>query len=468
MRGYPRSLYGRLVLALVLVLFTAQLVSIAVLLQDRDQVLYQATGLASAQRIIGIVRLLDPMGPEERKRAVRALDVAPLHLTLTRVSLPASNAETTAIRAAYMSGMLRRQLGDRLLQVSVRDVGENAAQPNWAGREDPPEQPGGMIGRQMANAGLVPGPHLSFLVQVALSDGAVVTFDHLLPEEIFAWPWRMIGSLAILLATAILVSFLAVRWLTRPLSTLAQAADELGRDIQRPPLAERGPNEVVQAARAFNQMQARLVRFIEDRARILAAVSHDMKTPITRLRLRTEMLPDEQVQAKFRQDLDDMESMVRDTLDFMRGIDSHEQAAPLDLNALVESLQADFEETGWEVTIEGAAASPYPCRPLALKRCLANLMENAHKYGNEVRVQLEDSPGQLIIRVLDRGPGIPEDQLDKVFDPFYRLEGSRSRQTGGSGLGLSIARNTARAHGGELTLHNRQEGGLEARLTLPR
>jgi signal transduction histidine kinase len=208
--------------------------------------------------------------------------------------------------------------------------------------------------------------------------------------------------------------------------------------------------------------------FIRDRTRILAAMSHDLKTPITRLRLRAELLDDSQLRAKFEKDLSEMEAMVTATLDFMRGVESREPRQPIDVMALLESLQADAAEMNGSVVIEGAARKPYRGLAQALKRCLGNVIDNALRYGKSAKVIVTDSPALLEIRVRDEGPGIPESELERVFEPFHRLEGSRSRDTGGTGLGLGIARNIARAHGGDIVLHNVPSGGLEAALTLPR
>ena len=215
-------------------------------------------------------------------------------------------------------------------------------------------------------------------------------------------------------------------------------------------------------------MQARLVRYIQDRTQLLAAISHDLKTPITGLRLRTELLDDPDTRARFEKDLDEMESMVIATLDFMSGMDQQEAIQPVDIMALLESLQADAQEMNREVIIQGAALSPYPCKPKALKRCIGNLLDNAVNYGYRAKICMEDSKERLIIRILDQGSGIPEDRLENVFAPYYRLEISRNRDTGGTGLGLSIAQDIAHAHGGNLSLHNTLPGGLEAVLVLPR
>jgi signal transduction histidine kinase len=311
-------------------------------------------------------------------------------------------------------------------------------------------------------------PGISFIAQVRLRDGALVTFDSVQPAQTQGWPYRLLVSLAVLLVAVVAVSLVAVRWATRPLNALADAADELGGNIHRPPMEEKGPAEVVRAARAFNTMQARLAGYISERTRVLAAMSHDLKTPITRLRLRAELLEDPQVRTRFTKDLDEMESMVGATLDFLRGQESGEAVQPVDIGALLESLQADMAEMGSTVGVEGAARSPYPGRPQALKRCLANLLENAVKYGKSAIVTVDDDGVRLEVRIRDEGPGIPPAELEKVFEPFYRVEGSRSRETGGTGLGLAIAKNVAEAHGGSLVLRNRQAGGLEAVLILPR
>lgn len=308
----------------------------------------------------------------------------------------------------------------------------------------------------------------SFLAQVRLRDGAWITFDSRQPPEASSWPYRMLLSVLVLLAAVILLSLLAVRWITRPLKTLADAAEELGKDINRPPLPETGPVEVARAARALNTMQARLSRYLRDRTRIFAAMSHDLKTPITRLRLRAELLDDPQIRQKFSKDLEEMEAMVGATLDFMRGMENEERSQRVDVAALLESLQADAREIGGRVDIEGAALAPYAGRPQALKRCLGNLIDNAVKYGKSARVVVDDNAARLRISIRDEGPGIPEAELERVFEPFHRLESSRSRDSGGTGLGLSIARNIAELHGGTLVLKNIPAGGLEAILTLPR
>jgi signal transduction histidine kinase len=223
-------------------------------------------------------------------------------------------------------------------------------------------------------------------------------------------------------------------------------------------------------------MQNRLASYLDDRLRILAAVSHDLKSPITRLKLRAEMLADATQREKFLRDLDDMETMIAATLDFLRGESRQENGVLLDINALVSALRDDMQAMGSEITLNGHASRPLLARPQALKRCLANLLDNAVRYGvsadshagSNVQISLADGSEFLTLHIDDHGPGIPEAELEQMFEPFRRGETSRNRATGGAGLGLAIARNLARAHGGDVTLENRPEGGLRASLTLPR
>jgi len=487
-RWLPQSLFSRMVLILLGGLFLAQLASFAIHWHERGEFILRTGGARQAQRIADIVRFLDPLVPRERARILGVIDSPQLRVSLSRPPLtPTAMDPDNAERASRFASALHRFLGDeRSVVVVVTSAPEHWPPLALGGRRSgpgvppPPEMmsgPGMMGGQGMMRGpgfgqpGLGPGARLagiSFIVQAPLQDGTLVTFDSRQPLETANWPFRLLLSLGILLAAVIVLTLVAVRWVTRPLKTLAQAAEQLGADIERPPLAEAGPLEVRGAARAFNTMQKRLVAFIHDRTRILAAMSHDLKTPITRLRLRAELLEDAQLRAKFEKDLAEMESMVSATLDFMRGVEKREARQPIDVMALLETLQEDAAEVKGRVEIEGAALKPYHGLAQALKRCLRNLIDNAVQYGKSAKIRVDDSASALRISVRDEGPGIPERELDHVFEPFYRLEGSRSRDTGGTGLGLGIARNIARAHGGDIVLRNVPGGGLEAELTLPR
>lgn len=464
MRLVPRSLFSRLVLVLMAGLLVAQGLSLALHAHERGRLLAQASGAQSAQRIADIVKVLDPLTADERRRMVAILSAPPLTIALgARPRAAAPDDGEYGARGVFFERMLARYLGPaHPVSVSVAEaLPWKAAKMHAYGG---PGMHGAWMDAERGNSGHM----LSFVAEVALSDGTSVVFDSRQPQETLTWPYRLIGSLAILLAAVIALSLIAVRWATRPLKTLADAADELGRDIHRPPLPETGPVEVERAARAFNAMQAKLAGLLRERTDMLAAMSHDLKTPITRLRLRAELLDDPDLKARFGADFEELETMVSRTLDFVRGLGSDETPQPVDMNALLQSVQADMQETGNDVALEGTALAPYVGRALALKRCITNLVDNAVRYGGSARIRVEDDAGALRIRISDDGPGIPAADLERVFDPFVRLDRSRNRETGGTGLGLSIARSIVNAHGGTLTLANRREGGLEATLTLPR
>ncbi len=264
----------------------------------------------------------------------------------------------------------------------------------------------------------------------------------------------------------------AVRRLTAPVATLAAAAEALGRDVNAPPLPENGPTEVATAAAAFNTMAARIRRFVQDRTELLTAIGHDLRTPITRLKLRAEFIDDDEQRAKILTDLEELEAMVSATLAFGRDVRSGEPVSPIDLAELLRTVLDEAGDARPEAAdrlgYEGPAHLTVRARPLPLKRALANLVGNAVIYGGSARVRLvPPADGTATIEIEDDGPGIPPEELDRVFEPFHRGEPSRSRETGGVGLGLPIARNILRAHGGDLVLANRPAGGVKATVTLP-
>jgi len=473
-RLLPRSLFGRLVLVLITGLILAQLFTAYINRAERNQLLYRAGGMRLAQQIADIVKLLDSLPAAERRRVAAVFNAPPLVVSLDRAPIaPSPTGAESDFRLSMFNTALRYALGG---QTEVHVVRAEGLPQSFlsAPRSGPPDvamMPGQMRGYGMQwRRGM---PELSangafFTVQAALRDGTWVTFDSYLSPQATDIPLRIALTLLILLGSVILLSLIAVRWVTGPISTLATAAERLGEDINRPPLAETGPTEVRRAAKAFNTMQQRLSRFISERTRILTAMSHDLKTPITRLRLRTELLEDETLRGKFEKDLQEMESMVTQTLEFMRDANAVEALQRVDVMALLESLQSNYEESGGSVQIEGIATRAFLARPLALRRCVTNLLDNAIRYGRRATIKLEDDVDALTIRILDEGPGMTEHELEQAFEPFFRGEASRSRETGGTGLGLGIARNIARAHSGDVLLRNRPAGGLEAILSLPR
>ncbi|MGX9219353.1 ATP-binding protein [Massilia varians] len=276
----------------------------------------------------------------------------------------------------------------------------------------------------------------------------------------------LLGILLFLISTVVLAYWIA-RMTVRPLDDLANAALRLGKDINQAPLPLDGAAEIRKASGALNTMQAMIREYIRQRTVMLAAITHDLQTPLTRMRFRLEKVENEELKEQLLGDLAAVLSMVREGLDLARSTDSVEPTQAMDLDSLLHSVCHDASESGQPVTVQGHSYSALIGRPQALRRCLNNLIDNAVKYGQEAVVSIERSGNQVFVRIRDCGPGIDEAELERVFDPFYRVESSRSRKSGGTGLGLTIARNIAAQHNGNVTLANLPGGGMEATLTLP-
>ncbi|MGH6661939.1 MAG: sensor histidine kinase, partial [Rhodospirillales bacterium] len=420
--------------------------------------------------------------PEARTRLVRSFWGPAFRVSWTTDGpLAADGGDWRARQARAMLGDYLGGIDAERIRVAYRDNAPPGAwfQPGerdrrWMetmGRHMP-----GMMGGMGRGPAPPPGGVMAHMwsgsevleVSLRLSDGSWLNFAA--PPVTVAAFWRSPYFLSIL-ATTLLVIGLSVWALTRstaPLATLAAAADRLGRDVNAPPLDESGPSEVQHAARAFNEMQRRLRTFIADRTQTLAAVSHDLRTPITRLRLRAEFIEDPEAQRKMLADLDEMEAMIAATLAFAADDAAAEATAAFDLAALLQGLCDDTRDRGGAASYDGPAKLAFNGRPRALKRLFGNLIDNAVKYGRRARVALAAGDKAATATVADDGPGIPEAELEKVFQPFYRVEPSRSRATGGTGLGLAVVRSIARAHGGDVVLANRPEGGLVATVTMPR
>ncbi|MBT9502006.1 MAG: HAMP domain-containing protein [Burkholderiaceae bacterium] len=424
----PRSLFARVTLIIVVGLVLAQLLTFAAIRYERGLALRQLMMMGIERDIASSIALLDRLPAAERDSWLARLERRNYRFALggdvtgTEPSTPLSREFAEAIVHA-----LRPFEVVKLVEVS-----------------DPPED-------------------LELLVR--LTDGSTMLIHAMrVGMPVSNWVlWVLLAQLAVLAVCA----WVAVRLVTRPLARLASAADDLGPDLKAKQLAEDGPTEVAHAARAFNAMQRRIAGYMAERVEILAAISHDLQTPITRLRLRADMLDDDEDRDKFRQDLDAMNAMVREGVSYARTLHgATEPPCRIDADALLESMVSDYEDAGQPLRLNGRAGTPIVTRPNALRRILMNLIDNALKFGSEVRVTVHAEPGRLIVAVLDNGPGIPPDQLEAVLQPFYRVENSRNRSTGGTGLGLAIAHQLAMAMGAELQLSNRAEGGLEARLTL--
>jgi signal transduction histidine kinase len=458
-RLLPNSLFGQTLLILLVGLIVSHLIGAWIYASDREQAVRAIGGLAMAQRVANLTRLVEEAPPDWRERIVAASSDPTFRIVLTaqRPTFAGANEQ------APVAQVIRDFLADQLPEAAARPV--RVAVSRTSG------PPFGMmrdhrmpLGPMMHAAGAWRG----LQVAVRLADGQWLTFGTALPDTGPAVSWQFIASMAVMAVIILAVSVWAVRRVTAPLADIAAAAQRLGKDVGAPPLAEIGSAEMRRAARAFNEMQERLRRLIENRTRMLAAISHDLRTPLTLLRLRAETVANAEEQVRMLATIAEMDAMIAATLAFARDDAAAEPRRPTDVTALLASIVDDMADAGMPVTMDPAASAVYDCRPVALKRAVSNLIDNAVTYGKAAHVAIEPTPRAIAITVDDEGPGIPEQELARVFQPFYRVEGSRSRETGGVGLGLAIALSIVEAHGGELTLANRPEGGLRARITLPR
>lgn len=469
-RLLPDTIAGWVIVVLISGLALSQLVTVAVTYRTRTSAASVLDHVRIAERMADVVRLVGSAPAAQRPKMLASL---------TSTTLRVSWGDRPTI-ADVPAGHWRAQLFSEIVQTALWDVPWRALRVTLA---DAPAQAAGAGNARPLNYmhEMTPGVARSFdeimaqhaqasvlLVSIQLDDGSWLSFAAPFVEQgNVTPPW----SLPLLVLAGLLIvaaSVWSVRRLTAPLGTLARAAEQLGHDVNAPPLPEQGPRELRDAAHAFNTMQSRLQRFVRDRTLMVAAMSHDLRTPITRLRLRAEFVDDEEQRRKMLADLDDMESMVGSTLAFMREEASTEDVASVDLVSLVGNVCEDRAGVTFETGPGTPVRLAYACRPGSLARCVSNVVENAVKYGEVARVRLVEQDRMITIEVDDDGPGIRAADRDRVFEPFVRLEDSRNRDTGGTGLGLAIARTIARAHGGDVSFANRPEGGLRMTISLPK
>lgn len=431
----PRSLFARLMLIWLLGMALVLTVSLALFLGERERVGRSALYEGVAQEVASVADLLDRMSAPERARWIDEIGRRRLRLALRP---PPEH--------------LRPLGADHPLQAAL-----HAAMP---------QRPATLYAHPRDDR-----PHPGLLIVLTLTDGSPlqVRLPGIPPAAAMRaqQPAPLLTALAALGLGVGLLTWIAVRIATRPLSRMAEAARALGEDPTRAPMDTRGPTEVAQAAAAFNQMQRRVAEHVAERTRILAAISHDLQTPITRLRLRAELVEDAGLRTRIQSDLDAMQALVQEGLAYARSLDERSPAQPIEMGPLLQALAEDAHDMGWTVRIGGEVQARVSGNPSALRRALWNLVENGVKFGEQVEISLARIAGHCEIRIRDRGPGLSDDELGKVFEPFYRAEASRNRETGGTGLGLAITRNLLHAQGGEVALHNHPEGGLEAVVRLP-
>ena len=427
---WPRSLFGRIALVLFCGLAAAHILTLALLLRERSETMGAMMMAYLAKDVASSVAILDRLPAAERPSWLPKIERRNYRYILGDPSpgRPADSADAREI----VSMILRALDGPHDISISLL--------------------PGASDSLQLA-------------IHLKLSDGAPLTIE-LIPPTLMVSGW-VIAALALQLVLLGLFTWLAVRIATRPLARLAQAADDLRADRQGPPIPEDGPTEVGRAAAAFNAMQRRIADHLAERTRILAAISHDLQSPIARMRLRADLLDDTELKQRFQRDLSAMQTLVAEGLELARSMNGQAEAAvATDLQALMESLVYDYVDAGQKVRLTGWLEVPLITRPQTLRRVVTNLVDNALKFAGDAELSIAGSDDQVAIVVRDHGPGIPERELEAVLQPFYRVEGSRNRETGGTGLGLAIVQQLTAALNGRLLLSNLPSGGLEARLLI--
>jgi len=483
MNWWPGTLAGRTIAVLAAGLIVSNLIGLLILEGERDSALNHAADVALAERFATTVNILERTAYTNRAE-VSCRQAAP-GFAPQFASKPAVPSGQTAWRVRSISRIVSEFLGEpetSRLRLSDKE-GEGSAVRNayrtvldrclgsmmgsgamMRGTKDSAMSMAAKMQPMMRTESKEPVLRLSY----QLEGGGWLNVWALAPAVEPLWKSRFFLGFFVMAGLVVLLSVWLVRKMTAPLALFSRAADRLGRDVNAPDLPENGPREVRQAARVFNEMQMRLRRLVGGRTQMLAAISHDLRTPITRLRLRTEFVEDDEQRQKMLSDLEQMEAMISATLAFARQEGQEEASESIDLATLLQSVCDDAADIGQDVRYAGVDHAIFEGRPLALQRAFSNLIENAIKYGDQARVQFVVTVDQYQISFEDAGPGIPESEFERVFEPFYRIEASRNPETGGIGLGLASVRSIIRGHGGEVSLYNREQGGLRVVVILPR
>lgn len=450
------SLRAQLVLLIVAALVVAQAVSLWLFVDERSLAVRAAVGFEAAGRAANVARLI-----EEAPASLHPAILRAANSPLVRFGL--SDAAAVDHDTHSDNGAVAARVRGLLGQTNHREIRVELHQVDYGIMPMPHLAPE-MAQMHMAMMGGDVSA-IEMQLSIALTNGQWLNVGTRFERPPLQWPWVAVISFVMTAATILIVAcwFLLTR-LTSPLLRVSLAADRLGRGEDVQPLPLTGPGEVRNLTLAFNRMQDRLTRFIADRTQLLAAVGHDLRSPLTALRVRAEMVDDTETREGMIASIAEMQEMVGATLAFARGVAVAEAYETVDLGAYLARLQSDmmdsFDLNGDDTVIVGL-------RPQSLRRALRNIIENAQRYGNTASVRFAQDAEHATVTITDTGPGIPEADLEQVFEPFFRLEKSRSRETGGTGLGLSIARTIIRAHGGDVVLTRRPEGGLDATVTLP-
>lgn len=470
MRLWPRRAGGQLALLLILVLLVAQVITIVILAGERQGALRSASLEHVLQRVADGYTLADTTDPERQERILRALSSPTLRLSID----PAPYL--TEDRASGMTRRLAKELELPVEQVrTAMEADEDNCMPDRDEHRDRERHDDEDDEHHEYEEHRDEDDHRDdrhecppvLGVSLALSSGQWFNARARPPAPSWLWLKATLTSVGITAVLLTLTLLLAVRRILQPMNELSLAAHAFGRG-EKVRVPEKGPEDVREVTRAFNQMQDQVGRAQEDRARLLAALAHDLRTPITSMRLRVEMLPEGEDRDRLLDSLREMQHLAEATLDFIRG-STTEQHRRYDLATLLDSLCGDLQEMGLAVHCQDSPRCVLQGQPEAVKRALRNLIENAVNYGEQAEVTLATTDTEAVVTIVDQGPGILEADRERVFEPFYRLEHSRSRETGGAGLGLAIARTLIRGMGGDIRLGAGPGGqGLQVSVTLPK
>ncbi|PVB61013.1 ATP-binding protein [Labrenzia sp. 011] len=462
---WPRTLASQLVVLLLTAIVGAQMLSIWIFQDERRIAMVALARDNLLMRAVSIADLLEdtPLALQERVLEASSSRFAVFWLGETPL-VPEPGASSVERK---LQNFLNSQLDrGKTANLNLRADEKRGPRDQQSGSDRPPSWRGVPKHERPRDLKKIMNRQEDLVLSIPMSDGRWfnVATSYRPPRGAL---YSLLVQLGLTALASVVIIGLAVRRVTRPLKELAVSAEKLGRGESLEPLRPSGPREVRALTSAFNDMQNRITRFVSDRTRMLAAISHDLRTPITSLRLRAEFIEDDENREKMIETLEEMAHMTEATLRFARDEAHADKPENADVGAILEALAADQQDLGHDISVDIADRIILSCRPVALKRALRNLIENAIRYGENVSLSAAAKAGEVVIRIQDRGPGIPEDRLKDVFEPFVRLEESRSEETGGIGLGLSIARSIIHAHGGTLMLRNRPEGGLEAEVRLP-
>ena len=476
---WSHSLAARLIILILLALVVSHAVGFAILWDERRLAMRETIRNLVADRITAVTRLVESTSPDLHANVLAAATTPDLLFRIDReAAVPLQETDSR------IEGMMRRRLAEYLdrpgetIRFAFRaDWARDRSffRPDWGpdGRKTDRDEDGDdrwddhddEHGWSRKHG----GPGIGLRASIQLKDGSWLNVASILRAPPNRWGGPgMISFLVSSFAIIVIVTWL-VRRTMRPLRDLTAAAGAVGRGDRPAPVEETGPRDIRNLIAAFNTMRDRVDRFVNDRMHMLAALSHDLRTPLTTLRLRAEMMEDGEDRDRFIATLEELQAMTEEVLAFIRSEAETEAAVPTDMNALAGSIVEEKSVGDTPITFNSAPGlPPVPCRPIAVKRALRNLIDNAVRFGSTVEIRVEALGDSIAVVILDDGPGMPEDQMERAFDPFVRLDTSRGADTGGVGLGLSICRSIARSHGGEVHLENRPEGGLRAEFILPR